>query len=148
MSGSPGLPEHWNLDPSSEVICVSRAGCANGKMEPKCSKCHSHSHLPVPHCSKGHSPAIRDQECSVLRLGSDMTQIYLLLLRQSVQLITLMSPLKYKPHRSSFSQGFLCSAHHPSCSSCPSSGLATVSTGTPVPLANSPRYHHFSLSEC
>lgn len=44
---------------------------------------------------------LRDQECSVLRLGSDMTQIYLSLLRQSVQLVTPVPPLKYKPHRSS-----------------------------------------------
>lgn len=46
----------WNLDPSSEVICIW-AGCANGKMEPRGSK--NHSRLPVPIAARDISQPLR-----------------------------------------------------------------------------------------
>lgn len=138
----------WNLDPSSEVICI-RAGCANGKMEPKCSKCHSTLTYLYRIAARGIPQPLRDQECSVLRLGSDMTQIYLLLLRQSVQLITLVSPLKYKPHRSSLTlsaTGFLCFLLiTPLALPVPLRLVHCVHWNSSAPsLTNSPGYHHFS----
>lgn len=116
-----------------------RAGCAYEKMEPKGCRCHSCSHLHAPHCSKSHFPAAKRSRvyCDWVLMWH---QIYLWLLRQSIQLVTPVSPLKYKPHRSSlpshtFSQGFLCSAYHLSCSSCPSQScpLCPLELQCPLP---------------
>lgn len=98
--------------------------------------------------ARGILQPLRDQECSVLRLGSDMTQIYLLLLRQSVQLITPVSPLKYKPHRSSLTlsaKDFFALLITPLALSVPLRLVHCVHWNSSAPsLANSPGYHHFS----
>lgn len=134
MSSSPVFQNILELRPFIKVICIT-AGCANGRWNPNVPSAILLSPT-CTHCSKRHSPATKRPKSVVY---CDWVLIWHKFIcycwERSVQLITLVSPLKYKPHRSSLTLSarisLLCSS--PLLLFLSLSGLYTVSLELSAP---------------